>query len=394
MITSEAPDRTSGTIEPNAGGAERQAGDFVAAAFLWLLWALSVLPLVVLFLEFDDGSPVCVGASYYAKLYGHIFVYPATFGLLATAFLTRPWLHTVRSLRAWPPPKRGRVVAFLACAIVGIVTFASWGDFTGETEALWSFEAAAKHEIEDATILKACKILKERSEERTTDEEQNEANPQPRQTLDALQSDRDIDDTRSYTEWAYYVFFIANTTWIALLFGVVVVRAAVDDPSQLGETIVAMGLATAWVAFRGAYLVEKVELYNDPLLSLDYLILMGFVVLYLHILRLYAGKLDDKKRIIVSIGQVIAWILTCSAALVGPLVGLGWLGDSGTELLVRYFGSKSSLLVYITMLLLFLVMVAPAAVRRLWGDPEPQASGENSGNPGQGPDEPSRRGPA
>ena len=108
---------------------------------------------------------------------------------------------------------------------------------------------------------------------------------------------------------------------------------------------------------------------------------------------MYAGKLDDKKRIIVSIGQVIAWILTCSAALVGPLVGLGWLGDSGTELLVRYFGSKSSLLVYITMLLLFLVMVAPAAVRRLGGYPEPQAS-ENSGNPGQGPDEPSRRGPA
>ena len=156
----------------------------------------------------------------------------------------------------------------------------------------------------------------------------------------------------------------------------------------------AMGLATAWVAFRGAYLVEKVELYNDPLLSLDYLILMGFVVLYLHILRLYAGKLDDKRRNIASIGQVIAWALTCSAALVGPLVGLGWVGDSGTEFLVRYFGSKSSLLVYITMLLLFLVMVAPAAVRRLWGDPEPQAGGENSGNPGQGPDEPSRRGPA
>ena len=393
MTTSEAPDQTSGMVEPNTGGAERQPGDFVAVAFLWLLWALSVLPLVVLFLEFGS-SEACVKASYYAKLYGHIFVYPATFGLLATAFLTRPWLHTVRLVRAWPSPNRGRVVAFLACAIVGIVTFASWADFTGETPALWSFEAAAEHEIEDATILKACKILKERSEERTTDEEQNEANPQPRQTLDALQSDSNIDDTRSYTEWAYYVFFIANTTWIALLFGVVVVRTAVDDPSQLGETIVAMGLATAWVAFRGAYLVEKVELYNDPLLSLDYLILMGFVVLYLHILRLYAGKLDDKKRIIVSIGQMIAWILTCSAALVGPLVGLGWLGDSGTELLVRYFGSKSSLLVYITMLLLFLVMVAPAAVRRLGGDPEPQASGENSGDPRQGPDEPSRRGPA
>ena len=382
----------NGTVEPNISSAERQPGDLVAVAFLWLLWTLSVLPLVVLFLEFGGNSPVCVEARYYAKLYGHIFVYPATFGLLATVFLTRPWLHTVRSVRGLPPPRRGRVVAFLACSIVGIVGFASWVDFTEAPPALWSFEAAAKHEIEDETILKACKILKEMSEERVADEGQNGAKPQPKKTLDGLQ--RGPEHARSYTEWAYYVFFIANTTWIALLFGVVVVRAAADDPSELGETIVAMGLATAWVAFRGAYLLEKVELYSGQLLSFDHLILMAFVVLYLHILRLYAGKLDDKRRNIASIGQVIAWALTCSAALVGPLVDLGWLSDSGTELLVRYFGSKSSLLVYITMLLLFLVMVAPAAVRRLWGDPEPQASGENSGSPGQGPDEPSRRGPA
>lgn len=380
----------NGMVELNTSGAERQPGDLIAIAFLWLLWTLSVLPLVVLFLEFGGNSPVCVEVSYYAKLYGHIFVYPATFGLLATAFLTRPWLHTVRSVRALPPPRRGRVVAFLACSIVGIVGFASWVDFTEAAPALWSFEAAAKHEIDEGTILDACETLSAISKGNATefDEAQGEAKP-----LDALKC-LPLDGARSYTEWAYYVFFIANTTWIALLFGVVVVRAAVDDPSELGETIVAMGLATAWVAFRGAYLVEKVELYSGQLLSFDHLILMAFVVLYLHILRLYIGKLDDKKRIIASFGQVIAWGLTCSAALVGPLVGMGWVGDSGTKLLVLLFGSQSSLLVYITMLLLFLVMVAPAAVRRLWGDPEPQASGENSGNPGQGPDEPSRRGPA
>jgi len=373
----------NGMVGPNISGAERQPGDLVAVAFLWLLWALSVLPLVVLFLEFGGNSPVCVEARYYAKLYGHIFVYPATFGLLATAFLTRPWLHTVRSVRALAPPRRGRVVAFLACAIVGIVAFASWADFTKATPALWSFEAAAKNEITNRTIREACKTLMEISE-RATAGEQNGAKPQqigaqtePKRTLDALYGDQQLDYARSYTEWAYYVYFIANTTWIALLFGVVVVRAAADDPSELGETIVAMGLATAWVAFRGAYLVEKVELYSGQLLSFDHLILMAFVVLYLHILRLYIGKLDDKRRNIASIGQVIAWGLTCSAALVGPLADMGWVGDSGTEFLVSYFGSKSSLLVYITMLLLFLVMVAPAAVRRLGGYPEPQASGEN-----------------
>ena len=362
----------NGTLEQNASGSGRELGDLVAAAFLWLLWTLSVLPLLVLFIEFDDSSTVCVGAPYYAKLYGHIFVYPATFGLVATVFLTRPWMHTVRSIRG-----RGRVVAFLACSIVGIVSFASWADFTGTTPALWSFKAAAQQEISNATIQNACKILNNRSKESVTDEVQNETTPPQddaqdplKETLDAL-DDSDVDDTRSYTEWAYYVFFIANTTWIALLFGVVVVRAGADDPSQLGETIVAMGLATAWVAFRGAYLVEKVDLYSGQLLSLDYLILIAFVVLYLHILRLYIGRLEDKRRNIASIGHAIAWVLTCSAALVGPIVDKGWLGDSGTEFLVQYFGSKSSLLVYITMLLLFLVMVAPAAVRRLWGNPKP-----------------------
>ena len=381
MTPSRTSDPNSGTVEPNTGCLERQPGDLVTIAFLWLLWALSVLPLVVLFVEFGGPSNDCVGASYYAKLYGHIFVYPATFGLVATVFLTRPWLHTVRSIRARPQPRRGRVVAFLACCIVGIVSFASWADFTGETPALWSFKAAAKQEIANEVIQKACRTLNAISQGRAPDEGQDEAKPrrhgaqepeaQSAKPLDALEGLSPPDDARSYTEWAYYIFFIANTTWIALLFGVVVVRAGSDAPSQLGETIVAMGLATAWVAFRGAYLVEKVELYSGQLLSLDHLILMAFVVLYLHILRLYIGKLEDRRRNIASIGHAVAWVLTCSAALVGPIVDKGWLGDSGTELLVRYFGSKSSLLVYITMLLLFLVMVAPAVVRRLWGNPKP-----------------------
>ena len=361
-------------IEPNAGGPDRQLGDFVAVAFLWLLWALSVLPLVVLFLEFRDSSTACVGASYYAKLYGHIFVYPATFGLVATVFLTRPWLHTVRSIRRLVPPRRGHVVAFLACSIVGIVSFASWADFTQATPALWSFEAAAKKEIANEAIQKACETLK-------ADEGQNGAKPQQHgvqgpkakkaKPLDALEDLSPPDDARSYTEWVYYIYFIANTTWIALLFGVVVARTGTGDPSQLGETVVAMGLATAWVAFRGAFLVEKVELYNDPLRPLNYFIFLAFVVLYLHVLRLYMGSLGVKGQNAVPMaGHAVAAVLGGLAALVSFLKGMGWLGDGGAGLLVRHFGSESSLLVYITMLLLFLVMVAPAVVRRLWGNPK------------------------
>lgn len=371
----------NGKIERTACGSEKQPTDIVAIVLLWLLWALSVVPLVVLFIEFGEPSIACVGASYYAKLYGHIFVYPATFGFFATIFLTRPWLHTVRSIRNLPSPRRSHVTAFLASCIVGIVAFASWADFTKATPALWSFEAAAKEEIGDPHVRDACRTLMERCQECSSSGEiiegqsgakpQGESEQHAKKPLDDLR--KALDDDRSYTEWAYYIGFIANTMWIAILFGVVVAQAGADDRSQLGQTIVAMGLATAWVPFRITFLVEKAELYgNDPLLLLNYLIFLAFVVLYLHALRWYMNGPEGKRRNAVSLtGHVIVAILTCLAAVVGLLADVGLLDRDGTKLLVRYFGSESSLLVYITMLLLFLVMVAPAIVRRLWGTSGP-----------------------
>ena len=371
----------SGQIEPTTGRSERTLGDVLAVTGLWALWALSVVPLVVLFLEFDGHLPACVGAPYYAKLYGHIFVYPATFGLFATAFLVQPWLHTVRSIRSLASPQRGRVVAFLACTIVGIVSFASWVDFTKATPALWSFEAAAKEDIANATIGEACQTLMARYKGceqrqqpaefaeapcRASPPQNDEQGTRPLDTLKRLS----LDGSRSYTEWAYYVGFIANTTWIALLFGVVVARTGTDDRSLLGQTTVAIGLATAWVIFRATFLVEKMDLYNDPLLTLNFLIFFAFVVLYLHMLHLYVRGLRSKIWNLVSLtGHVIVAVVTCLAAVLGPLIDAGWL-VSGKAILIPYFGSESSLLVYITMLLLFLVMVAPAVVKRLWGNQE------------------------
>lgn len=173
-------------------------------------------------------------------------------------------------------------------------------------------------------------------------------------------------DARSGTEWAYYIGFIGNTTWMALLFGIVVVRTGLDDRARLGQTVVAVGLASAWVPFRAAFLVEKTELYTDELLPLNYIILLAFVVLYLHILRWYTSGSDGKRRkIVLWAGNLVVAMLALLSALVGPLATkTAWFGG-GADLLVEYFGWKSSLLVYITMLLLFLVMVAPAAVRWL-----------------------------
>lgn len=65
------------------GRFKHRRSDTFAAAIPWSLWALSVVPLIVLFVEFGEPSGTCgVGAGFYAKLYGHIFVYPIAFGLL------------------------------------------------------------------------------------------------------------------------------------------------------------------------------------------------------------------------------------------------------------------------------------------------------------------------
>lgn len=366
------------TESTQPAGCPGRSSDLVATAVLWGLWVLSVVPLVVLFIEFHGRSEaVCsLGAGHYAKLYGHFFVYPIVFGLPATVLLTRPWLHTVGLIRHLPTPKRRRVVAFLAVSILGIVSFASWADFTKATPALWSFKAtvqpeAAKEENAVKVIVSACSTLVAKSQmAEDTDSQtraQTQQNGEEKRPLDVLKPLLGK-EALSLTERAYYIGFIGNTTWVALLFGVVVVRTGLGDRTLLGQLVVAVALATAWVPLRAAFLVEKTALYTDELLPMNYLIFLAFVVLYLHILRLYAPRLGDRGRqITLWTGNLIVIGLSLLSTLAGSVAGsdLDWSG-SGGALLVDYFGSKSSVLKYIGMLMLLLVMVAPAAVRRLW----------------------------
>ena len=282
-------------------------------------------------------------------------------------------------VRDLPPRKRGRVTAFLTVSILGIVSFASWTDFTLATPALWSFKAAAKQDAAkpdkaDLVIRRACETLLARHQNgqgpAKVTEKQNNAKPQEdgkgEKPLDILKNGLPSGETPSATEWAYYIGFIGNTMWMALLFGVVVTLVARTDStgrSQLGPLVVAMALATAWVPFRAAFLVEKAGLYNDPLQPLNYVIFLAFVVLYLHALRLYMATQGKGRQAMLWTGNLIVVILNILSALISLFAGLG----IGTDLLLYSFGSKSSLLLYIAMLLLFLVMVAPTVVRGLGG---------------------------
>ena len=116
------------------------------ASILWFFWALSALPLLVLLTEFGrfELGEACVNVGWcYARLHSHVFLYPVTFGLVSTLFLTRPWIQSVNYLRdlclSDNPKKRGiaRKIVVLIVVFILLVTGIS-GSFSSRP-ALWSF---------------------------------------------------------------------------------------------------------------------------------------------------------------------------------------------------------------------------------------------------------------
>ena len=83
---------------------------------------------------------------YYARLHSHVFLYPITFGLVSTVFLTKPWIQSVNDLRGFlsNDPKRGiKIVALIVVAILlvtGISGSFGYSYFSYSHPALWSFD--------------------------------------------------------------------------------------------------------------------------------------------------------------------------------------------------------------------------------------------------------------
>ena len=137
----------------------------ITASFLWGLWALTALPLLVLVVEFGRGDLGDCGneACYYAKFYSHFFLYPVTFGLISTMFLTRPWIQSVHYL--FSLPGRMRMIGAIAVTMLLVVGFASYVEFTRATPAVWLFTPTvlSNTDGEQADSLKeACCLLEKR----------------------------------------------------------------------------------------------------------------------------------------------------------------------------------------------------------------------------------------
>ena len=248
---------------------------------------MSALPLFALFIEFQCRQLGDCGAEwwYYAKLYSHFFLYPATFGLISTLLLHRPWIRSVHHLCSLPERTKYRIAGFVVIPMLVVVVFASLVEFSkdhsnssasrkceellenrkptpfsGATPAPWSIAPAIMDDrVEGRCVLD---LLKQRCE-RTLDSSNRlsgSSNPPKECTLRLLlpgfrssitglceeasvSSPGSLSDGekcrfqeylsrlgndgdgrhRSYTEVSYKVGFVGMTSLFAILFATVVI---------------------------------------------------------------------------------------------------------------------------------------------------------------------------
>ena len=248
-------------------------------------------------------------------------------------------------------------------------------------------DADATLSVLTARVCGALPALCEKESEPLTKEEKREFGDLMNE-LDRDAPDREGEtpmDRESMTQYAYYVGFIANTTLFAVLFVTIFIAVASegsgtlkdeesrspeaprppemqDDPGDaimLVPLAAALFFATFWMLMRLAFLAEKLTLYpEEPLLTLNYLVFLAIVALYAHLVarlwsrsRSYARQLN----VILSVAGVGVGVL----GLFGETLSARWM----PEVLVDLFGTGSSHLTYIGVLLFLFVVYFPYILR-------------------------------
>lgn len=403
-----------------------------AAVGLWSLWAFSVLPLFVLVIEFWGSKLENCGneAWYYARFYSHFFLYPIAFGWISTAFLHRPFIEVVRHLCSFPERAKVLKLVLVGLSMALTVFFICYVEFTRSTSALWSFMPAVEspQEVGEAQE-RARELLGARCSLQTTTSDLGETTPSaskvsplcrlvislcpdredglckfvlsfcqdlPEELNESQKGDSksaletlEERGIKSWTEWAYYLGIIALTTLFAVLF--VTIFISMEKASAPGEygtsgekvmdstnrrmlvqLVVALFFATFWMLMRITFLTEKLAVYpGDPLLSLNYLIFLALIALYVHLVtRLWRdfGRYEKHFNLFLSAAGVAVGVL----GLFQDLLPAGWIRG----ILVNLFGTGGSLLTYIGVLLFLLVVYFPHILRWLDPDRKPQDSGQ------------------
>ena len=327
---------------------------------LWLIWVCSALPLVAIILEFGKSNLENCGneAWYFARFYSHMFIYPATFGLLSTICLTSPFINTVRHLCH---PDRRPIGYIVLAVILVVIAFAGSREFGGASEAIWSFTPSSLSDIEDSK--KARNLFANLCD----DSQSNESNPDQKQeqkqdTIEDILSRLDESESaiKSWTNIAYSVGFVAMGVLFLLIFGTVVVLRIWGPLGNRTVTLVTLALVTAsfWMLARIAFLTEKLQIYSkEPLMEENILIFLLFVSLYVTLASAVWKPMMAYETFISIVISLAGLVVSSVAFIVSYSTDFeaNWLSG----FLVGLFGTRSSFPVYFAMILFWLMIFLP-----------------------------------
>ena len=313
---------------------------------VWLLWALSALPFLVVCLEFGHRRVGSCGneAWFYARLYPHTFLYPISFGLISTYFLRFPCAKIVRRIRFLP--KRSGVVTFICVVIVAVTIFASIVEFSEAPRAIWEFSPRVLDSdigaVVRAEMSKIC-------EDGVVNREYFEKG------LERLDGNYRI----SWTGFVYHSWFVAMVVLFAFLFvAVFFANASGEMGRRLSVSLLpAFHFSIFWVLMKIASLTATRLLYEvHQTLLFSYIVFAAFAIVYVHLVTT-AWHMSEKYERYVSI------VVGLFVGLSGILKGSEFL--SKTPLLASTFGIDGSYLTYIAVFFIMLMMYFPFILKRL-----------------------------
>ena len=327
---------------------------------LWLIWICSALPLLVIILEFGKSNLENCGneAWYFARFYSHMFIYPATFGLLSTICLTSPFINTVRHLCH---PDRRPIGYIVLAVILLVIVFAGKREFGAASEAIWSFTPASLSDIDDG------KEARNLFTNLCDDSQANESNPDQKQeqkqdTIEDVLNRLDESDlaVMSWTHIAYSVGFVAMGVLFLLIFGTIVVLRIWGPLGNRTVPLVTLALFTAsfWTLARIAFLTEKLQIYSkEPLLQENILIFLLFGSLYVTLASAVWKQITAYETFISIVIALAGLAVSLAALIISSMTDIeaNWL----SSFLVGLFGTRSSLSVYFAMILFWLIIFLP-----------------------------------
>jgi hypothetical protein len=347
-----------------------------SAAILFGLCAISLLPLLVLFLEFDGEFCNEPFWFYIAKFYGSYFLFPI-FGVLSAAFLVAPFATLWLILKEETNKIILRRVLY---AWIGVVAAASAIEFTGSSHAIFEVSSRALNSSEGQRFYNNLKTI---CTPAFAYKGKYDGSPDSyqRELVKALS----VPGGRSFSG---YVYFLAVPVQAALLvallcgFGLItyfkkpyITRFLAREGLNWEKNNVfllfglALSIGSVWCLYRISYRIDNIDLFgksNNPLYSDNNPLFADYVVLYLYLLvvAIYVSFVGfDMEKIAKTTSQLAAAAAVIGLSLAAPT---GFAG--------HFFGVQASFQNIAAVVIVLLILVGIGLL--LNNDPPPLSQAE------------------